>query len=141
MPKLNSYLNFDGTAEEAFTFYQSVFGGELGAIHKMGDMPGSEQLADNEKNRVMHISLPIGKDDLLMGSDIVPSMGHKLASGNYSYISVFTESREEADRIFNGLSAGGNIEMPIDDMFWGDYFGSFWDKFGIGWMINYPAQH
>jgi uncharacterized glyoxalase superfamily protein PhnB len=70
MPKLNSYLNFDGTAEEAFTFYQSVFGGELGAIHKMGDMPGSEQLADNEKNRVMHISLPIGKDDLLMGSDI-----------------------------------------------------------------------
>ncbi|MCE6991862.1 VOC family protein [Dyadobacter sp. CY323] len=139
MPKLNSYLNFDGTAEEAFNFYKSVFGGEFLMLSKMGDMPGAEQVPDAEKNRVMHVSLPIG-EDLLMGSDIVPSMGHTLTSGNYSYISIFTESREEADRLFNGLSEGGKIEMPMEDAFWGDYFGSFWDKYGIGWMINFPTQ-
>ena len=139
MPKLNSYLNFDGTAEEAFNFYKSVFGGEFLMLSKMGDMPGAEQVSDAEKNRVMHVSLPIG-EDILMGSDIVPSMGHKLISGNYAYISVFVESREEADRLFNGLSEGGKIEMPMEDAFWGDYFGSFWDKYGIGWMINFPTQ-
>ena len=139
MPKLNSYLNFDGTAEEAFNFYKSVFGGEFLMLSKMGDMPGAEQVSDAEKNRVMHVSLPIG-EDILMGSDIVPSMGHKLISGNYAYISVFVESREEADRLFNGLSEGGKIEMPMEDAFWGDYFGSFWDKYAIGWMINFPTQ-
>jgi PhnB protein len=141
MPKLNTYLNFDGKSEEAFNFYKSVFGGEFSSVQKMSDMPGAEQLAENEKGRLMHISLPIGKDDVLMASDIVPSMGHKLNTGNYAYISVFTDSREEADRLFAGLSAGGEIEMALEDMFWGDYFGSFQDKFGIGWMINYPQQH
>ncbi|MCF2445423.1 VOC family protein [Dyadobacter sp. CY345] len=140
MPKINTYLNFDGKSEEAFNFYKSVFGGEFLMISRMSDMPGAEELADNEKNRLMHISLPIGKDDVLMASDIVPSMGHTLKIGNYSYISVFTENREEADRLFAGLSEGGTIEMALEDTFWGDYFGSFQDKYGINWMINYPQQ-
>ncbi|KAA0992400.1 VOC family protein [Dyadobacter aurulentus] len=141
MAKINTYLNFDGNTEEAFDFYKSVLGGEFSSVHRMSDMPGAEQLAENEKGRLMHISLPIGKDgDILMASDILPSMGHKLNTGNHSYISVFTENREEADRLFTGLSAGGEIEMAMEDTFWGDYFGSFHDKFGIGWMINYPKQ-
>lgn len=140
MPKLNPYLNFDGTAEEAFRFYQSVFGGEfVGGVMKMGNVPGMENLSDDEKNRVMHIALPIG-GDLLMASDIIPSMGQNLSQGNGNYISVFPESREEADRIFNALSAGGEVEMPMEDQFWGDYFGSFKDKFGVYWMINYSKD-
>ena len=139
MPKVNTYLNYDGTAEEAFTFYKSVFGGEFLMVSRMSDMPGTENLAEDEKNRIMHISLPIG-EDMLMASDIMPSMGHTLQLGTYAYISIFTDSREEADRIFNGLSAGGEIEMPLEDAFWGDYFGAFKDKYGINWMINYPTQ-
>lgn len=140
MPKLNPYLNFDGKAEEAFNFYKSVFGGEFaGGVHKMGDAPGCENLSAEEKNRVMHIALPIG-DDLLMASDIMPSIGQKLIEGNNNQISIFPESREEADRLFNSLSAGGVVEMPLADQFWGDYFGAFTDKYGIKWMINYSAR-
>lgn len=140
MPKLNPYLNFDGTAEEAFRFYQSVFGGEfVGGVMKMGNVPGMENLSDDEKNRVMHIALPIG-GDLLMASDIIPSMGQNLNQGNGNYISVFPESREEADRIFDTLSADGEVEMPMEDQFWGDYFGSFKDKFGVYWMVNYSKD-
>jgi PhnB protein len=142
MAKLNTYLNFDGQSEEAFNFYKSVFGGEFMSVNRMSDMPGAEQLAENEKNRLMHISLPIGSaGDILMASDTVPSMGHVLNVGNNAYVSVFTDSREEADRLFNGLSAGGEIEMALDDMFWGDYYGSFKDKYGVGWMINFPKAH
>ena len=140
MAKLNPYLNFDGKAEEAFNFYKSVFGGEfMGGINRMGDAPGTENLTDEEKNRVMHIALPVG-NDVLMASDCVPSMGHVLKVGNNNYISVFPESREEAEKLFNGLSDGGTVEMPLQDQFWGDYFGSFRDKFGVGWMINYHEQ-
>lgn len=134
--KLNPYLNFNGNAEEAFGFYQSVFGGEL-SIRRMNEAPGTENLPDAEKDLVLHISLPIGEGQALMASDCVESMGHRLTVGNNNYISLFPDSREDASRIFNGLSAGGQIEMPIDDMFWGDYFGSFKDKFGVCWMINY----
>ncbi|SMC59758.1 VOC family protein [Moheibacter sediminis] len=132
--KLNPYLNFDGNAEEAFKFYQSVFGGEL-FVQKMDSVPRME-IPENEKDRAMHVSLPIGKDQHLMASDCLPSAGHVLNVGNNNYISVSPDSREEADKIFNGLSAGGKIEMPMEDMFWGDYFGSFTDKFGVCWMIN-----
>ncbi|MCE7040159.1 VOC family protein [Dyadobacter sp. CY312] len=138
--KINTYLNFNGTAEAAFNFYQSIFGGEI-SIQKMGNAPGSENFSESEKNLAMHVSLPIG-NDILMASDCVESMGHKLIPGNYSYISLSPDSREEADRIFNALADGGEIEMPMDDMFWGDYFGSLKDKFGILWMINYnTASH
>ncbi|WP_292008390.1 VOC family protein [Chryseobacterium sp.] len=140
MTKLNSYLNFDGKAEEAFTFYKSVFGGEfLGEVYRMGNAPGTENLSEEEKNRVMHIALPIG-NDLLMGSDIVQSFGQNLTVGNNNYVSIFPDSREEAERIFKGLSEDGDIEMPLEDQFWGDYFGSFKDRYGIHWMVNYNAE-
>lgn len=137
MPKLNPYLNFDGKAEEAFTFYKSVFGGEfVGGIHRMGGAPGTENLSEEEKQRVMHIALPIG-NELLMASDIMPSMNQQLTVGNNNYISVFPDSRQQADEYFKALSEGGKIEMPLEDQFWGDYFGCFSDKYGVYWMINY----
>ncbi|QNL49569.1 VOC family protein [Olivibacter sp. SDN3] len=142
MTTMNPYFNFDGKTEEAFNFYKSVFGGEfLGGIHKMGDAPGTEDLPEEEKNRVMHVSLPIGGGTILMASDNCPSMGHQLTEGNNVYISLHPDSREEADRLFNELSAEGKVEMPIADAFWGDYFGSFQDKFGIHWMVNYNAEY
>lgn len=134
--KLNPYLNFAGNAEEAFRFYQSVFGGEL-FLQKMNEAPGTENLPENEKDYAMHVALPIGEGQFLMASDCLESMGQKLNVGNNNYISVSPDNREEADRIFNGLSAGGKIEMPMEDMFWGDYFGSFTDKFGVCWRISF----
>lgn len=134
--KVNPYLNFDGQAEEAFEFYKSVFGGEL-QIMKANGMPGSENIPEDEQDRLMYVSLRIGKDTTLMASDIFPSMGQKLEKGNNSYISLHPESKEEADRLFEGLSQGGKIEMEMEDQFWGDYFGSLIDKFGIYWMINF----
>lgn len=142
MAVLNPYLNFDGNAEEAFNFYRSVFGGDfVGGIHRMSDMEGeSDNLPEEEKNRVMHIALKVGKS-LLMASDILPSAGHRLVQGNNNYISLFPDSREEAERVFNALSEGGTIEMPLEDQFWGDYYGSFVDKFGIHWMINFNEEY
>lgn len=137
MAKLHPYLNFDGQAEEAFNFYKSVFGGEFITLQKMSDVPDSDTIPENERNRVMHVALPINEHTILMASDCLPSAGHEVREGNNMYISINTESREEADRLFNGLSAGGTIEMPMEDMFWGDYFGSFKDKFGIQWMVNF----
>ena len=138
MAKLNPYLNFDGTCEEAFRFYKIVFGGEfLGDIHKMKDIPGMD-IPEEAKNRVMHVALPVG-NDLLMGSDVFP--GQPFVQGNNNYISLFPESREEADRLFGALSESGEIEMPMADQFWGDYFGSLKDKFGICWMINYNSAN
>ncbi|SFC55765.1 PhnB protein [Parapedobacter composti] len=136
---LNPYLNFDGNAEEALRFYQSVFGGEL-FVQRMSDVPGMDNLPDDEKNRAMHVAIPIGKGQYLMASDCLPSQGHVLNVGNNNYISVTPDSREEADRLFNGLSEGGKVEMPMADQFWGDYFGSFEDKFGVRWMINFPTN-
>lgn len=133
---LNPYLNFDGNAEEAFRFYHAVLGGEF-FLQKMSDAPGTENLPENEKNRAMHVAISIGNGQHLMASDCLPSAGHVLNVGNNNYISITPKIREEADKVFNGLSAGGKIEMPMADMFWGDYFGSFTDKFGVCWMINY----
>lgn len=140
MAKVNPYLNFDGTAEEAFRFYQSVFGGEFLGIHKMGDAPGCENLPADEKKRVMHIALPIDENTLLMASDTLPSAGHVLKQGNNVHISLHPGSREEAEHLFNGLSAGGKVEMPLQDTFWGAYYGNFQDKYGINWMVNYAKE-
>lgn len=134
--KLNPYLNFDGNAEEAFRFYQSIFGGEL-SMQRMHEAPGLDNLPEEEKNYLMHVSLPIGDNQYLMASDCLKSHGHVLKKGNNNYISLEVDSRAEADRIFNGLSDGAQIEMPITDMYWGDYFGSLIDKFGVCWMIGY----
>ena len=135
----HSYLNFDGQAEEAFELYKSVFGGDFSAKMKMTGMPGAENMALEEQNRIMHIALPISKDIILMGSDVVPSAGHSLVLGNQTYTMLAASSRVEADRLFTGLSSGGVIEMPIADMFWGDYMGSFADRFGIRWMVNFAS--
>jgi PhnB protein len=137
--KLNPYLNFAGNAKEAFQFYQSVFGGEL-FMQKFKDTPGTENLSAEEEEMMMHISLPIGEGQFLMASDCLTARGHHLIIGNNSYISISPDSRDEATRLFSGLSEGGSVEMPLEDMFWGDYFGSFKDKFGISWMINFNNQ-
>ncbi len=138
--KVNPYLNFDGKAEEAMTFYQSVLGGEFeGGISYFGEAPGME-LPEDEKKRVMHISLKISDQVTLMASDTSPSMGHVWIKGNHNHISLAVNSKEEGERIFKGLSAGGTVEMDYEKTFWGAYFGSFEDKFGIGWMVNYTLQ-
>lgn len=134
--KLNPYLNFAGNAEEAFRFYQSVFGGEL-FLQRMSEAPGTEHLSEEERGYAMHVSLPIGDGQFLIASDCIESMGQHLKPGNNNYISIQTDSREQSDRLFKGLSEGGQVEMPLEDMFWGDYFGSFTDKFGVCWMINF----
>ena len=138
MPMLNPYLNFPGTTEEAFNFYKSVFGGDFaGGIFRFKDTPEADKLTLAEKEKIMHIALPIGKGNILMATDALESMGHKVTSGNNFHLSIGSESKEEADRIFNGLSTGGKITIPMADMFWGDYFGMLTDKFGIQWMISY----
>ena len=137
MPKLNPYLNFDGNSEEAFDFYKSVFGGEFAAKMRFKDTRQGADLSDQDKEKMMHIALPVGKDTVLMASDVLESLGHKLEVGNNFYISMNTDSREEADQLFNGLSEGGKIEMAMTDTFWGDYFGMLKDKFGTQWMVSY----
>ena len=137
--KLNPYLNFYGNAEEAFRFYQSVFGGEL-RLMKMDEAPGADKLSEAERNMAMHVSIPIGEGQFLMASDCLESQGQALTMGNNNYISISTDTREQADQIFNGLSVGGDVEMAMADMFWGDYFGSFKDKYGVYWMIMHETK-
>lgn len=136
--KINPYLNFNGNAIEAFKFYQTVFGGEMRLV-KMDAAPNMGKLTEKEKEMALHISIPIGNGQFLMASDCLESQGQTVRIGNNNYISIVPDSREEADRIFNGLSAGGTVEMPMDDMFWGEYFGAFKDKFGVCWMINFET--
>ena len=141
MAAINPYLLFNGNCEEAFLFYKSVFGGEFPYIGKFKDIPeedDSNKMSEEDGNRIMHVSLPIG-NTILMGSDSHPKFGDLRIGDNFS-ISINTESREEADRIFNGLSAGGQVEMPMSDTFWGAYFGMFKDKFGVGWMVNFDEK-
>ncbi|MBA4302552.1 PhnB protein [Algoriphagus alkaliphilus] len=134
------YLNFDGQAEEAMTFYQSILGGEFeGGISYFGEAPGME-IPEEEKMRVMHISLKLSEGLKIMASDTSPSMGHVWIKGNHNYISINADSKAEGVRIFSGLAEGGKVEMDYQKTFWGAYFGSFEDKFGIGWMVNYDLQ-
>lgn len=138
MTKLHTYLNFAGNSEEALDFYRSVFGGEFKSKVRFRDLPmEGVTIPEQDQDKMMHIAIPIGEDSVLMASDTLPSLGQELVQGNNVYISVDPPSKEEADRIFNALSEGGDVEMPIADQVWGDYFGSFKDKFGIHWMINY----
>jgi PhnB protein len=140
MTKLNTYLNFAGNTEEAFNFYKSVFGGEFTSVVRFRDLPmEGVQIPEKDKNKIMHIGLPVGKGDMLMASDSLESLGQKLVQGNDIYISIHPDSKSEADRIFKALSADGIIEMPIADQLWGDYYGHFKDKFGMRWMVNYSS--
>ena len=141
MIKLNIYLNFAGKTEEAFNFYKSVFGGEFTSVVRFKEMPiKGVNIPKEDENKIMHMSLPISKDQVLMATDTLESLGQKLVQGNNVYISVHPETKEEADLIFNALSASGTIEMPIANQPWGDYYGSFKDKFGVQWMINYHEE-
>jgi PhnB protein len=137
MAAINIYLIFNGTCEAAFLFYKSVFGGEFEQISKFGEMTSSEEmpLSDEDKNRVMHVSYIIG-NSILMGSDS-NSQSSDVVFGNNFSISINAESREETEKLFNGLSSEGKITMPLQDTFWGAYFGMFTDKFGINWMVNF----
>lgn len=139
--KVDVYLNFDGQTEEAFLFYKSVFGGEFKTFQKMKDAPGGDELPKEEQHRIMHVALPIKGGAILMGSDTMPSMGHVLNKGNNINISIQTDSKKEADKLFESLSDGGKIEMPMNEEFWGDYFGSVIDRFGITWLIAFPLPH
>lgn len=136
---LNPYLNFAGNTEEAFNFYKSVLGGEFQMLQRFSDTPDGNKLPEETRNMIMHIALPIG-GNVLMGTDAPESMGFKVNFGNNSYLCICPENREEADRVFNGLAAGGTVSMPLQDMFWGAYWGSLTDKFGVQWMINYQPQ-
>ncbi len=140
MAQINPHINFNGNAEEAFTFYKSVFGGEFAKIVRLKDISSPEYpVAENDANKILHIALPIG-NNFLTANDIPESMGRVSENENRSKISVSAKSREEADKIFNGLSEGGNIEMPMADSPWGSYFGMFRDKYGIEWMVEFDPK-
>lgn len=140
MAKTSTYLNFPRTTETAFNFYKSVFGGDFnGPIARFGDIPaheGSPPISAEDKNLVMHIALPILGGHLLMGTDAPESMGFKVNFGNNIYLSLEPDTRKETQRLFQALAAGGKIEMPLQDMFWGAYYGSCTDQFGVQWMFN-----
>ena len=142
MAQINPYLHFNGNAEEAFKFYKSVFGGEFAMISRFKDMKlAKHPISEKEANKIMHIALPIGKNSVLMGSDTPEFMGKHNENENRRKISISAESKEEADHLFNGLSAGGQIEMPITDSLWGSYFGMFRDKFGFEWMVDFDPKY
>jgi PhnB protein len=141
MALINPHINFNGNAEEAFNFYKSVFGGEFAKIMRFKDLSSPEfPVAENEANKIMHIALPIGKN-ILMANDVPESMGRTNENENRSKISISAESRDEADKLFYGLSAGGQIEGPIGDSPWGSYFGCFRDKYGIEWMVDFDPKY
>lgn len=143
MTTVNVYLTFNGNCKEAFDFYQSVFGGEFPYVGTFGEMPpqeGQPPISDELKDKIMHISLPISAETVLMGSDIGDESAANYKPGNNFSISITTSSKAEANRLFDGLSSGGQVTMPMDDTFWGDYFGMFTDKFGINWMVSFNAN-
>ena len=139
MATINPHINFNGNAEEAFNFYKSVFGGEFAKIMRFKDLASAEfPVAEHEANKIMHIALSIG-NNVLIGNDVPQSMGPTNENENRSKISITAESKEEADRLFHGLSEGGKIEVPIEESPWGSYFGMFRDKYGIEWMVDFAA--
>ena len=142
MATVSTYLTFNGNCEEAFNFYKSVFGGDFAYIGRFGEMPEGDgySVPEADKNKIMHVGLPIG-NTILMGSDTGGDWATKLIEGNNFSVSVNTESKEEADRIFNGLATEGQITMPMENTFWGAYFGMLTDKFGIQWMVNFDHEN
>jgi len=141
MRAINPWINFNGNAEEAFTFYKSVFGGEFTKIIRFGDLASAEfPVAEKEATKIMHIGLPIGKNNVLMANDVPEFMGRVSENENRSKIAVSTESRDEADKVFNGLSVGGEVEGPIGEGPWGTYAGMFRDKYGIEWIVEFDPN-
>jgi len=142
MKAINPWINFNGNAEEAFTFYKSVFGGEFTKIVRFKDLASDEfPIVEDEVNKIMYIGLPIGKNNVLIANDVPGFIGRVSESENRSKIYVATESREEADKIFNGLSIGGDVEGPIADSPWGTYAGMFRDRYGIEWIVEFDPSN
>ena len=139
MISINPYLNLAGNTEEAFNFYKSVFGGEFISLQRFKETSEAAKLPSEDPDK-MHVSLSLGNQTILMGTDAIESMGHSLSVGNNFSLSVNTDSEQEAEKIFNGLSAGGEITMPLQKTFWGAYFGMLKDKFGIQWMVSYEYK-
>ena len=137
MAKLNPYLNFNGNTEEAFNFYKSVFGGEFITLQRFRDTPESDKIAEADRDKIMHVALPVGPGNILMATDALESMGQHLKVGNNITLSIDADSEAEADKLFQALSAGGKVVMPLEKAFWGAYFGMLTDQFGIQWMVNY----
>ena len=140
MATVNPYLNFQGNTEEAFLFYKSVFGGEFLMLQRFKDTPHGAQLSDTDKEKIMHISLNIGKGTILMATDALESFGQTPIVGTNFSLAISPDSEEQANEFFKNLSAGGKIMMPLEKMFWGAYFGALTDKFGIQWMVNYEEK-
>jgi PhnB protein len=140
MAQINPHINFNGNAEEAFNFYKSVFGGDFTKIIRFKELSGPEfTVTENEANKIMYIALPVSKN-ILIGNDVPESMGRTNENENRSKISISAESREEAERLFNGLSKAGIVEMPMADAPWGPYFGMFRDKYGIEWIVEFDPK-
>ena len=137
MTSTNPYLHFAGNTETAMTFYQTVFGGTFAIFQRYKDLPGGERMSRDEQNKIMHISLAIGNGIVIMATDALESMGRQVNLGNNVYICLQAESVEEVNRLFGELAVGGEVEMPLNETFWGAYFGMCRDKFGIHWMINH----
>jgi PhnB protein len=144
MARVSTYLNFPRSTEQAFLFYKSVFGTDFtGPIHRFGEVPagpGQPPLAEADRNLVMHVELPILGGHVIMGTDAPESMGFSVAPGNNCYINLEPDTRAETERLFRALSVNGVVEMPLQDMFWGGYFGSLTDQFGVRWMFNCAAR-
>lgn len=141
MATVNIYLTFNGNCEEAFRFYQSVFGGDFSYLGRFKEMPKEEEnckpMDETDGDKIMHVTLPISKETCLMGSDTVGEWTSHFKQGNNFSVSINADSKEDADKLFNALSTGGQVAMPMDQTFWGAYFGMFTDKFGINWMVNF----
>lgn len=144
MARVSTYLNFPKQTEEAFNFYKTVFGGEfIGGIHRFSEIPpqeGQPPLSDADKNLIMHITLPILGGHVLMGTDAPETMGFKVVSGTNVYLNLEPDTRTETKRLFDALSAGGKVETNLQEMFWGAYYGSCTDKFGVQWMFNCESK-
>jgi PhnB protein len=140
MPRVSTYLNFAGTTEAAFDFYRQVFGTEyLMPLQRFSDIPDQPPMSDADRQGVLHVELPILAGHVLMGTDAPGSMGFTVVQGNNVHINLEPDTRDEADRLYAALSAGGSVEMPLQEMFWGGYYASFTDRFGLHWMINVRA--
>ena len=143
MAMLNPYLNFNGNTEEAFNFYRSVFGTDFVALQRYRDTPDPicSQVSPADADKIMHIALPIGKNNILMATDALSSMGQSVRAGDNFSLSLSADSHEEAVRLFNALSAGGTVTMPLDKAFWGAFFGLLTDRYGVQWMVVYDEKY
>lgn len=137
MTRLDPYLNFNGNTEEAFIYYRSVFGGEFQVLMRFSDMPGSEKMNAADRKKIMHVALPIGDSNILMGTDVLESMNQKLTTGDNLHISITTDNEAELKRQFNALAADGTVIMPLSAESWSPLFGMLKDKYGVQWMFNY----